>query len=237
MRISFVIPTYNSVAWVSQAVQSVLEQGHKDVEVIVVDDASQDATKDYLDWQAKQDARVRVIANAKNMGRSFSRNAGNAAATGEYICVLDADDLALPKRAGIVAAHFKNGGDFLYGSAVGIDACGRNLGEIGADVFNREKAFEKMENRIVHSTVAYSKAFAHRFPYKGGDIARLGIDDWTQQVDAAAAGVKFEFVPNVLTCYRVLDAGVSQTRSADEVRKFKIGYLQGMHAESLQGAT
>ena len=229
-RVSFVLPSFNSVAWLPQAVSSCLEQSHKDVEVIVVDDCSTDATQDYLDWQVKADKRVVAYRNQANAGRAVSRNLGNDMATGDVSCVLDADDLALPNRAKIVADKFKSGCEFLYGSAVGIDACGRNLGEIRADVFNREKAIETMENRIVHSSCAYTRDFARRFPYTGGDVARLGLDDWELQIRAAMAGIKMEFVPNVLSCYRVLDGAISQTRNAEEVRKFKTGYLEGLRA-------
>ena len=229
MRLSFVIPSHNAAAWLPQAVSSVLEQQYKDFECVIVDDGSTDSTPDYLDWIAK-DKRVKVIRNARNMGRSYSRNIGNKESSGDVICVLDADDLAVPMRAKIVAGRFDSGCEYLYGSALGMDACGRNIGEIKADVFNKDRAMETFENKIVHSSVAYSRSFAQRFPYSDGDIARLGLDDWEQQTRAYMAGVKLDFVPNVLCAYRVLDAAVTQTRSAEEVKKFKAGYMEAMKA-------
>lgn len=225
MKISFVIPSYNSSAWLAQAVQSVLEQTHKDIECVVVDDCSFDSTFDYMTWQAK-DKRVVYVRNEKNLGRSVSRNIGNVKATGEVICVLDADDLALPKRAEITAAQFKKGAKFLYGSAVRIDACGRSAGEIQADVFDRKKALESMMNRITHSTVAYTPEIARQFPYRDGEASRLGVDDWAQQIEVALAGVKLDFVPNVLSAYRILSSGISQNRSEEEVKKFKAAFLE-----------
>lgn len=228
LKISFVIPSFNSAAWLSQAVFSCLEQTHKDVEVVVVDDASVDSTADFMAWAVKRDNRLVSLRNDENKGRSFSRNRGNLHASGEVICVLDADDLALPNRAKLTADHFAKGAQFLYGSAVQIDAIGRNLGEIRADVFNKDKAVERMENRIVHSTVAYSKDFAMKNPYADGDIARLGLDDWKQQIDAAIAGVPLDFTTHILSAYRHLDSGISKTRDEKEVREFKKGYLDGL---------
>ena len=228
MRVTFVIPSYNSAAWLAQAVQSVLEQTHKDVECIVVDDGSTDSTPDYMVWQTREDNRVRWLKNEKNLGRSASRNIGNAAATGQVICVLDADDLALPNRAKITAEKFSKGCEFLYGSAVQIDACGRNLGEIQADLFNREKAIERMENRIVHSSVAYTPDFAKRFPYRDGEAAKLGVDDWSQQIEAAIAGVRLDFVTNILSAYRVLNSGISRNRNHDEVKAYKVKFLEAL---------
>lgn len=228
MKISFVIPSYNSAAWLSQAVQSVLEQTHKDIECVVVDDASTDSTPDYLAWQVKADTRVKAIRNEKNLGRSASRNIGNTISTGDVICVLDADDLALPRRAAIVVDKFSKGAQFLYGSAVQMDAIGRSLGEIPADSFNLEKAIERTDNRIVHSTVAYTPEIAKRFPYREGEAARLGVDDWQQQIDIASSGVKFDFVSNVLSAYRVLESGVSHTRNKDEVKAYKAKILESL---------
>lgn len=228
MKISFVVPSFNSVTWLPQAVASVLEQTYRDIECVIVDDGSTDETGEYLGWIEKQDSRVKVVRLESNQGRSKARNIGNANASGSVICVLDADDLALPNRAKITAEKFEKGCEFLYGSAVGIDACGRNLGEIRADVFNREKAIETMENRIVHSSCAYTTALSLRFPYEDGEVSRLGVDDWALQIRAAVSGVRLDFVTNILSAYRVLSSAVSQTRNADEVKKFKETYLEGL---------
>lgn len=230
MKISFVIPSFNSSAWLAQSIGSCLEQTHKDCEIVVVDDCSTDSTQDYMAWQTKADSRVISIRNEKNLGRSASRNIGNKAATGDVLCVLDADDLALPGRAKIVAEKFSKGCEYLYGSAVRIDACGRNLGEIRADVFNKDKMLELLSSHIVHSTVSYRKWFAEKYPYLEGDAARLGVDDITQQMRAVMDGVKFDFVPNVLSAYRILEQGITAQRDNNEVIKFKKEFAEGLRA-------
>lgn len=232
MKLSFVIPSYNSVTWLPSAVGSVLGQTHKDVECVVVNDGSTDETSDYLEWQAKKDARLVVVNPGKNIGRSAARNLGNDRATGEVVCVLDADDLAFPTRAKLVAERFARGAEFLYGSAVAMDACGRNLGEIKAEAFDKEKALESRENKIVHSSVAYTKDFSKRFPYADGEIARLGIDDWEMQTRAFMAGVKFEHTPEIVAAYRILESAITKTRNEDEVKKFKADYLESLAAMS-----
>ena len=231
MRISFIIPSYQSSAWLSQAVGSVLEQTYRDIECVVVDDCSTDSTQEYCQWQIKQDNRVIYIRNEQNLGRSASRNVGNRAATGEVLCVLDADDLALPNRAKIVAEKFGKGVEYLYGSAVQIDACGRSLGEIRADVFSKEKMLETLSSHIVHSTVSYRKWFAEKYPYLEGEAARLGVDDITQQARAALDGVKFDFVPNILSAYRLLNQGVTAQRNPEEVVKFKKEFMESLTAK------
>lgn len=228
VKISFVIPSYNSAAWLAQAVGSCLDQSVKDIEVVVVDDGSSDSTKDYLLWQEKKDKRVVPVFNAKNMGRSFSRNLGNKVAQADIICVLDADDLALPNRAKITLDAFGRGCEFFYGSAVTMDPCGRAMGELRADVFDKEKALERKVNGITHSTVAYTKRFAQRFPYREGEADRLGTDDWAQQIEAAISGVKFDFTPNILCAYRLLESAITSNRDPKEVAKFKDTFLDSL---------
>lgn len=230
MRVSFVIPTFNSVAWLPLAVKSVLEQTYKDVEAVIVDDASTDTTAMYLDWlEAQKDPRVKVVRLEKNAGRSTARNVGNDEATGDIICVLDADDMALPDRAKLtVGAMKKSGAGFVYGSARMTDAVGRVGQEIRAEVFNRDKAIESLTNGIVHSTVGYTKQVAKTYPYAGGEISRLGIDDWHQQLSVAFGGEKMEVIPAILTLYRELSSGITATRKPEEVLAAKKAHLDSL---------
>lgn len=225
MKISFVIPSKDSACWLAHAVQSCLQQTHKDIEVIVVNDGSKDSTADYLSWQATKDARVRVLTNDVPQGRSAARNAGNDLASGEVICVLDADDVATPQRAALMAEKFKAGAEFVYGSAWVIDAVGRKLGDLQADVWDPKKALETKKNRIVHSTVAYSKEFSKN-KYQVGRISDLGLDDWELELRAHFLGVKLDFVPQVLCAYRQLSSAITATRDEKEVEICKAAVLE-----------
>lgn len=91
MKYSVVIPTYNKADLISQALDSVLAQNVKDVEIVVVDDGSVDD----LDSVMKGYPEVTLIRQ-KNGGVSVARNTGINAASGQFICFLDADDKWLP---------------------------------------------------------------------------------------------------------------------------------------------
>ena len=95
-KISVVIPAYNSSETIGQAVRSVLEQ-KVPVEVIIVDDCSQDDIKKALK-QYNDDERIRIIRNESNLGVAKSRNLGVRSASGKYIAFLDADDIWIPLR-------------------------------------------------------------------------------------------------------------------------------------------
>jgi glycosyltransferase involved in cell wall biosynthesis len=228
-RVSFVIPTFNAVTWLPHAVGSCLQQTHPDIEVVVVDDGSTDRTHEYLKWLEK-DKRVHIIRQ-KNAGRSAARNAGNARATGEIICVLDADDIATPNRAELTVRKFANSkADLIHGAATVIDAIGNPHKILAPDVFDLEKAIEKGVNHIVHSTVAYRKSFAEKYPYRGGEIADLGLDDWAQQMEAAFDGAVIDYIPHRLACHRILETQITKTRDKDEVVRVKRAFIDAHRA-------
>lgn len=96
MKISVVIPVYNVEKYLEKCVKSILNQTHKELEILLVDDGATDASGSLCDELAKGDERIRVIHKA-NGGLSDARNAGLAVATGEYVCFIDSDDWIEPE--------------------------------------------------------------------------------------------------------------------------------------------
>lgn len=94
--VSIIIPLYNAEKYMTDCIGSVLAQTEREFQLILVDDGSVDATPALCDAFALQDSRVKVI-HQKNAGASAARNAGLNAATGEWICFVDADDTLLPQ--------------------------------------------------------------------------------------------------------------------------------------------
>jgi hypothetical protein len=97
-RVSVVVPAYERAATIGPALASVTCQTYRDLELIVVDDGSTDATADVVAAAAALDPRIRLIRFEENRGRSAARNAGIGAATGEFVTFLDSDDLYAPTR-------------------------------------------------------------------------------------------------------------------------------------------
>lgn len=94
-KVSVIIPTYNSVRFVTEAIDSVLNQTFKDFEILVVDDGSKDETKEVL--AEKYGDSIRYL-NKENGGVSSARNYGIEKAIGKYVAFLDADDVWMPKK-------------------------------------------------------------------------------------------------------------------------------------------
>lgn len=94
--ISVVLPAYNRRNTVRKAVESVLNQTERDIECIVVDDASTDDTAGVL--TEISDSRLRIIRLTENSGACHARNVGVQAAKGEYIAFQDSDDCFHPDK-------------------------------------------------------------------------------------------------------------------------------------------
>lgn len=92
VTVSVVIPVYNGENFIENCVQSVLHQTFSDLQIIVVDDGSADQTASILEQLSHQDSRLQVI-HQENGGVSKARNTGLAAATGEWVLFVDADDM------------------------------------------------------------------------------------------------------------------------------------------------
>lgn len=95
-NVSIIIPTYNKVEYLKQAINSILQQTYKNYELIVVDDGSTDKTFDYL--QQLNAKEIRPIRLLENKGVSYARNVGIRSAKGNYIAFLDHDDIWLPEK-------------------------------------------------------------------------------------------------------------------------------------------
>lgn len=94
-ELSIIIPVYNSVNYLRQTIQTVLQQTYKNFELLLVDDGSTDRSLSICQQMAAQDDRIRII-HKENGGVSSSRNCGIDAATGTYIAFVDADDCIDP---------------------------------------------------------------------------------------------------------------------------------------------
>lgn len=96
--VSVIMTTFNVAGYVKTAVRSILEQTYQNIELIIVDDASDDATPSILMEIERQDPRVRVILKTTNSGTYVSKNIGLLTARGKYIALQDSDDWSHPDR-------------------------------------------------------------------------------------------------------------------------------------------
>lgn len=91
-KVSILVAAYNVEKYIAQTLQSCVDQTLEDIEILVVDDASTDTTKDIIESFASQDGRVRLLTHEQNKGLLLARKTAYTVATGDYIMFLDGDD-------------------------------------------------------------------------------------------------------------------------------------------------
>ena len=94
--VSVIMPVYNAEEFVEEAIRSILEQTYDKFELIIVDDCSTDKSMDIV--RSIKDDRIRIIKNEHNCGVAHSRNIALDNSQGEFIAIMDDDDVALPCR-------------------------------------------------------------------------------------------------------------------------------------------
>lgn len=127
-KVSVVMPAYNAAATLRASMDSVLAQTHADVELLVIDDCSKDATWALIQDAAARETRVVPIKLPQNGGVAAARNAGIEAATGTHIAFLDSDDRWLPDKLALQLAHMRQtGAQISYTAYRRFDESGRAL--------------------------------------------------------------------------------------------------------------
>lgn len=91
MKISIIVPVYNTAAYLPRCIESVMNQTYRNLEIILVDDGSTDDSRRICEVYAKNDSRI-VLVSQENRGNTAARKAGLRTATGEYVMFVDSDD-------------------------------------------------------------------------------------------------------------------------------------------------
>jgi glycosyltransferase involved in cell wall biosynthesis len=146
-RVTAIVPVYNGAATIAEAIDSALAQSYRDLEVIVVNDGSTDATAEVL---RRYDGRIRVIER-KNGGIAAARNTGVAATQSEYLAFLDCDDIWAPAMVERTVAALDDNRDCVlaYTNCAVIDSDGHDLRSalVGAGV-DHAPTLDEMLSRL-----------------------------------------------------------------------------------------
>lgn len=149
-KISIIVPVYNAEEYLDECVSSIVNQTHLDIEILLIDDGSNDNSKSIcLSWQEK-DNRIKVISK-ENQGVSATRNLGIENACGDYVCFVDSDDFVSNDYCEKMLSHMDKGVDFV---ALGL-----------AKVKNGQTKL--LSHRL------------KRGKYKASDVSKMVIDDGT----------------------------------------------------------
>jgi glycosyltransferase involved in cell wall biosynthesis len=225
MRVSVVIPVHNGEKYLAQAIDSVLAQTHRDLELLVIDDGSTDGSRAVMDRYARYDARIRILSQA-NRGVSAAGNLGFAEARGEWVARLDADDIFLPEKLERQIAFIKRNPDVRIVGTLGyfINCAGKTLGLVNTDGPFTRVQFEQMAARgepvfFVHSsTLMHRKAVLEIGGYREQFVQAEDIDLWLRM---AEKGHLLQKMPEPLILYRLHGESLTMKRNAEQKRCYR----------------
>ena len=212
-QISVIMITRNRAHFIAAAIESVLRQSFSDWELLILDDDSTDGTDEIVKRFADADKRIQYVKNNSVRGISASRNDGLEKAQGEYIAVLDSDDVwtdmgKLQKQFDFLT----NNPDYtLIGSNIKI------VNEKGSFIKNTDFTTEDIDirakilifNQIAHSTVLYRKDTAEKIG--GYDKGLSCVEDLDLFLRLGSIG-KMKNLKEITTAYTKHSGGVSYKR-------------------------
>jgi glycosyltransferase involved in cell wall biosynthesis len=200
MNISVVIPTFQRVDVAVRAVRSALEQTEPPLEVIVCDDASIDATEATFKAWAARDQRVRYLRNARNAGTpAVGRNAGVAAARGDWIAFLDDDDSWLPHKLERQRPYLDRG-VVVAGNAQRLSHTEPHVPDVSVE------SYLGIEDVVTGNPVIQSTAVTERDAViRVGGFPQAtwlrGVEDYVLWLKLADHGFRFTVLPEPLALY------------------------------------
>ena len=145
MKVSVIVPVYNTEKYLKQCIDSITAQTLNEIEIIIVDDGSKKECALLCDEIAQKDSRIKVI-HKENAGAGMARNTGIEAACGEYIGFVDSDDYIDPKMyETLYEAAARNGADIAISGVafVGGNTFGKSGEYVEKPYFDKETIFEE----------------------------------------------------------------------------------------------
>ena len=193
------MPTYNGERYVREAVESVLDNGYSDLELVVLDDCSTDATVAVV--EAIRHPAVRLSRNPRNLGVVETRRRGVPLLRGRYVALLDQDDLAVAGRFAAQLARLESaGGPDIIGGAI------ENFGDLGGIKQFYASDAEIRASLLFNASIANPAACMKTAPLREGlleySLAAGPAADYALWVDAMLAGLRLENLATVVTRYR-----------------------------------
>ncbi len=216
--VSVIMPAYNAGSFIAAAIQSVLNQTVMDLELIVIDDGSQDDTLRIVRETAMADLRVRCCPNDRNMGTACSRNRGLELSRGQYVAFLDSDDIWRPQKLEMQIRQMEaSGADLVYSSYAVMDEEGKQCRDfLVPGTIDLEGLLK--ENVIGCSTVIMRRALAERFRFRT-DYYHEDYVLWLQMLQE---GCKMAGVREVLVDYRFYLGSRAGNKLASAHRRWMI---------------
>ena len=223
---SIMMPAYNAEKYIRQALESIRLQSFDDYELIIFDDCSSDGTPDIIAEFARNDSRIKVFRNSRNLGSCRTRRLALAKMSGRYVAFLDSDDIWDKRKLEVFRQKLQPltaQAVCVHSDSLIIDAEGNVTGLTFQQRFNadgRPVTGCLFPDIILSNWINMSAAVVNRQALLeiGGfrELSDMVADDWDMWVRFAHKG-EFIFIPEALTRYRVHQGGISAPHQVERV--------------------
>lgn len=212
-QVSVMMPAYNAEAFLAESVESILNQTFTDFELLILNDGSTDGTLALAQTFAEKDPRVRVLDNGENRGLAYTRNRLLREAQGEFLAILDSDDISLSERLAKQVAYLQ---------------AHPEVGVLGGWVIPYSKGEQSTEEKGVWQLLGNPARVATRLLFQNviaqstvmlrREVAVLGYDDSFPPAEDYHLWVRASFqtqvdnLQEVLTYYRLHEGNISKRK-------------------------
>lgn len=252
--VSIVLPVYNAEKYLHQCIESLLDQGDNNLEIIVIDDGSTDHSGAICQMYSEKDARIRYFRQ-NNMGVSAARNLGLQHASGEFVTFVDADDMLRPDAIDSMLAAAHGSTDLVIGSYERF-RCGAgqevinsgqefSFNDIRTDFAELDKLIDFPWGKLFRRNVILENnlAFDKNIPYGEDHIFNIAFCCYAKSVNVisdvvyryrlggVASSVKYHKNMHQLS-YAMLQAYENYSR---KMANFPVKYLQEKIKDQLYG--
>lgn len=228
--ISVIVPVFQVDSYLDKCIQSIVNQTYCCLEIILIDDGSEDASPQICDRWAGNDSRIKVI-HQKNMGGGAARNAGLRIAKGDYIAFVDSDDYISPNMYECMLSHFSEDIDIIecgYNTFATTDVEFENeMSTHNPTVYTTEAAMREHIKDHFFRQLIWNKLYRRNVVEGIFFPTEKGIDDefWTYRVLLKAR--KLIRIPEKLYAYRQHDTSVMHTLNVEK-------RIRGINAKCLR---
>lgn len=216
---SIIIPAYNCGHFLEESVQSALSQSYKDLEIIIIDDCSTDATWSEMQRLQHSNSNLSIYQNPSNLGVAYTRNRAFQLAKGKYIALLDSDDLWKPLKLFQQIHQLEStNADICCSSYEMIDENGNPLHQVYS--VPHDLSFRQMlkQNFIGCSTTVFRREVIERIQMR----SEFSHEDYVFWLEAMQVGFKITAIDEVLVQYRIQRASRSANKLKAAHNRWKI---------------
>ena len=217
--VSVIMSVFNGEQYLQQAIDSILSQTYSHWEFIIIDDASNPATKSIL-MPFKNDLRFKIISNDTNQGLTKNLNRAIDLCEGEFIARMDGDDISLPERFShqVIFLHQYPQTDAAFGFVELIDENGYPVGywpdDRKANTYHKIKQRLPFSNCMAHPTVLIRKEVLQNYKYNEEQIHSQDWDLWLRMVSERRI---IDKINNTVLLYRIHNNSVTKISNKKSV--------------------